>query len=176
MELFVNDVTVHRRRPLHSVTASLCVSVVYSSLNVRARFSQRKKKHIAQGIVFSYIRIKCNVSEHFLLTFPPGKYSVSAGVILRFNTIRTDMSTDRSSIRTAHTFKSIYIRWPSTGRTNKRKLNCINPINAELIPNCQLLALLGTHHILHVSRIRVNTRQWIIRLALTAFCLMIILL
>jgi hypothetical protein len=31
-----------------------------------------------------------------------------------------------------------------------------NPFNAELIPICYLLALLGAHHILHVSRIRVN--------------------
>jgi len=29
-------------------------------------------------------------------------------------------------------------------------------LNAELNPNCHLLALLGTHHILHVSRIRVT--------------------
>jgi hypothetical protein len=32
----------------------------------------------------------------------------------------------------------------------------INPLNAELHPICHLLALLGAHHILHVSRIRVN--------------------
>ena len=32
----------------------------------------------------------------------------------------------------------------------------INPLNAELNPICQLLALLGAHHILHVSRIRVK--------------------
>ena len=31
-----------------------------------------------------------------------------------------------------------------------------NPLNAELNPICYLLALLGAHHILHVSRIRVN--------------------
>jgi len=33
----------------------------------------------------------------------------------------------------------------------------INRLNAELNPICHLLYLLGTHHILHVSRIRVNT-------------------
>jgi hypothetical protein len=33
----------------------------------------------------------------------------------------------------------------------------INPLNAKLNPICHLLALLGAHHILHVSRIRVNT-------------------
>jgi len=31
-----------------------------------------------------------------------------------------------------------------------------NPLNAELNPICHLLALLGAHHILHVSRIRIN--------------------
>ena len=32
----------------------------------------------------------------------------------------------------------------------------INPLNAELNPICHLLGLLGAHHILHVSRIRVK--------------------
>jgi len=31
-----------------------------------------------------------------------------------------------------------------------------NPLNAELNPICHLLALLGAHHILHISRVRVN--------------------
>jgi hypothetical protein len=32
----------------------------------------------------------------------------------------------------------------------------INPLNAQLNPVCHLLALLGAHHIFHVSRIRVK--------------------
>jgi len=32
----------------------------------------------------------------------------------------------------------------------------INPLNAELNPICYMLALLGAHHFLHVSRIRVK--------------------
>jgi hypothetical protein len=32
----------------------------------------------------------------------------------------------------------------------------INPLYAEFSPNCHLLALLGTHHILHVSEVRVK--------------------
>jgi hypothetical protein len=35
-------------------------------------------------------------------------------------------------------------------------IKMINPLNAELNPICRFLALLGAHHILHVSRIRVN--------------------
>jgi hypothetical protein len=32
----------------------------------------------------------------------------------------------------------------------------INPLNAELIRICHLLALLGAHHILHLRRVRVK--------------------
>ena len=36
-------------------------------------------------------------------------------------------------------------------------ISCVNPLNAELNPICYLLALLGAHHFLHVSRIRVKS-------------------
>jgi len=32
----------------------------------------------------------------------------------------------------------------------------VNPLNAELNPICRLVALLGAHHIFHVSRIKVK--------------------
>jgi len=35
----------------------------------------------------------------------------------------------------------------------------INPLNAELNPICHLLALLGSHHIIHVSRIRIKRKK-----------------
>jgi hypothetical protein len=35
-------------------------------------------------------------------------------------------------------------------------VNVLNPLTAKLNPICHLLALLGAHHILHVSRIRVK--------------------
>ena len=35
----------------------------------------------------------------------------------------------------------------------------VNPLKAELNPICHLLALLGSHHILHVSRIRVKSQS-----------------
>jgi len=42
------------------------------------------------------------------------------------------------------------------GKT-KSYLHRFNPLNAELNPIRHLLALLGAHHILHVSRIRVKS-------------------
>ena len=35
-------------------------------------------------------------------------------------------------------------------------VQAVNPLNSELNPICYLLALLGAHHFLHVSRIRVK--------------------
>jgi hypothetical protein len=37
---------------------------------------------------------------------------------------------------------------------------CVKPLNAKLNPICYLPALLGAHHFLHVSRIRVNYGPW----------------
>ena len=37
------------------------------------------------------------------------------------------------------------------------ELALFNPLNAELNPICYLLALLGAHHFLHVSRLRVKS-------------------
>jgi len=37
-----------------------------------------------------------------------------------------------------------------------RLLDHVNPLKPELNPICYLLALLGAHHFLHVSRIRVK--------------------
>jgi len=34
----------------------------------------------------------------------------------------------------------------------------LNPLNADINPIRHLLALLGAHHILHVSKIRVNSK------------------
>jgi len=44
-----------------------------------------------------------------------------------------------------------------TKRTlHSSRLLSFNSSNAELNPICHLLALLGAHHILHFSRLRVN--------------------
>ena len=34
----------------------------------------------------------------------------------------------------------------------------INPLNAEFNPICHLLAILGAHHILHVSKVRIKLK------------------
>jgi len=46
-----------------------------------------------------------------------------------------------------HSYDSYYVRIQNT----------FSPLNAELNPICHLLALLGTHHIFHVSWIMVKS-------------------
>jgi hypothetical protein len=50
---------------------------------------------------------------------------------------------------TSYFYHTCYVPCPSP-------LPYFNPLNAEINPTCLLLALLGAHHIFHVSRIRVN--------------------
>ena len=42
------------------------------------------------------------------------------------------------------------------GVCQKCSVLCVNPLNTQLNPICHLLALLGAHHIFHISRIRVK--------------------
>ena len=41
----------------------------------------------------------------------------------------------------------------------EHKMYKLNPLNAELNPICHLLALVGAHHILHISRVRVKNES-----------------
>ena len=45
--------------------------------------------------------------------------------------------------------------WQTDSMCSRFVQHTINPLNPELNPICYLLALLGAHHFLHVSRIRV---------------------
>jgi len=66
------------------------------------------------------------------------------------------------STSSLHSFQDLPLRLtPPVLETSCYQLQNIiwgsfNPLNAELNPICHLLALLGVHYFLHVSRIRVN--------------------
>jgi hypothetical protein len=47
----------------------------------------------------------------------------------------------------------------------------INPLNVQLNPICHLLALLGAHLILYVSRIRVKEQNFMFSIFFYLFCL-----
>ena len=64
----------------------------------------------------------------------------------------------------SHRHRAGYLRWTSLALltkikewvSHKKNKYCFNPLKAELNPMCHLLALLGAHHILHISRIKVK--------------------
>ena len=62
---------------------------------------------------------------------------------LSLGSIQNNIDVMRPTVTTAHTLSAVVF-------------NALNPLNAELNRICHLLALFGAHHILHVSRIRVN--------------------
>ena len=72
-----------------------------------------------------------------------------------------DLYTDCSSIFIVYLF---YLYWNPVGHitwsphlfSNTAICPFINPLNPELNPICYLLALLGAHHFLHISRIRIK--------------------
>ena len=53
----------------------------------------------------------------------------------------------------------LFTEYNLSGFNSNSMTNTFNSLNAELNPTCYLLALLGAHHILHVSRETVNTGQ-----------------
>jgi len=60
--------------------------------------------------------------------------------------------TENNCLKKFQTIRLLVIKYKS----NNHKISHINPLNPELNPICYLLALLGAHHFLHVSRIRVK--------------------
>jgi len=63
--------------------------------------------------------------------------------------INIDHTMHENSEDWAHVVQKILQWWTDVN-------TIINTLSAELNPICHLLALLGAHHILHISRIRVN--------------------
>ena len=53
-------------------------------------------------------------------------------------------------------FVSLTVHLSITLANDQLDAQILNPLNPELNPICYLLALLGAHHFLHVSRIRVK--------------------
>ena len=51
---------------------------------------------------------------------------------------------------------SLWVKWPGRVANHRHVVLKVNSLNAELNPICHLLALVGAHQILHVSRVRVK--------------------
>jgi hypothetical protein len=107
------------------------------------------------------IYIKCNIwrvavrpsyiqDARFLKVNKDNGFRVHNMTTLLAQKMFTDCTSPLSRQHTVHQHFSVF--YPVT----YSHYSIINPLNAELNPICHLLALLGAHHILHVSRVRVK--------------------
>ena len=99
--------------------------------------SGRVRKYLILGHKFHTIRnvnCNCNCNHLYITTYAQTFYKI-------INFLYTRTHGDK---------------YPSSGRRQDKGICDINPLNPELIPICYLLALLGAHHFLHVSRIKVK--------------------
>jgi len=71
--------------------------------------------------------------------------------------LNTQVFRDLTWIKCMKGFKIIHLRLENTAVTVFDIYFKINPLKPELNSICYLLALLGAHHFLHVSRIRVKS-------------------
>jgi hypothetical protein len=115
------------------------VSVNYDSLpapGFSANRTKENRKHHKQKFIKTQL---CSPSKH----------------ILHFQVIDQFLGVHFSNVR---------LLWILTSFDENFQVNMLvfafstwsNPLNVELNPICHLLALLGAHHILYVTRIRVN--------------------
>ena len=69
-------------------------------------------------------------------------------------------TTQESDTFFANSSERNFKNWNCFNRKYTKIRKNINPLNAKLNPICHLLALLGAHHIIHVSRVRVNVLKY----------------
>ena len=86
-------------------------------------------------------RCRVHVYTWFLILH---KLCASAGVYIDYNYTFFSFYAVQKNVNTLHT------------QYSRNMENYVNPLNPELNPICYLLALLGAHHFLHVSSIRVK--------------------
>jgi hypothetical protein len=65
-------------------------------------------------------------------------------------------SSENITTQQAATLYGHFVAYLSSAHARQTPQMHVNPLNTELNPICHLLALLGAHHIFHVSRIRVK--------------------
>ena len=86
----------------------------------------------------------------------------TAGSGMDFLTLETLADSDRKGIEGSGVIAPFILNLgdipplPSMPSRSESASFSINSLNPELNPSCYLLALLGAHHFLHVSKIRVN--------------------
>jgi hypothetical protein len=111
-----------------------------------------------------YFEVVCRILDtHSNRQFPLHFPSHASPCAITFQLDSTNLCVQIHKIKYGKENPRKYRCSTGSGRRCMASNRCIpvNPLNAELNPICYLLALLGPHHILHVSRVRVkSTMIW----------------
>jgi len=87
--------------------------------------------------------------------FPDVLFQIHRCPLFLFVHLALEISSEEEVLRLG-TLVPMNIELPTKYPLSQDRIVVFNPLNPELNPICYLLALLGAHHFLHVSRIRVN--------------------
>jgi len=98
--------------------------------------------------VFPTLLERWQIQTSCALTFYKSAFSQLSVIFVFFYDTKQILGRRTSTVVVKH-MRIVFAKCPLTR-------NSINPLNPELNPICYLLALLGAHHFLHVSRIRVK--------------------
>ena len=93
------------------------------------------------------------LQKHSIIQVTLNTISVNFATVTGFRAVDCCQNLDHSSELPSLSLNLLNIR----RHTYEVQLHFYNPLNAELNPICYLLALLGAHHFLLVSRIRVKS-------------------
>ena len=134
------------------------VEWVFSEVSVTHSFETSGNTHQRPSVLSQKIR----VFDHFAV-----RTSMTANfceIMLNEFRIRPQLAQQWGHMQpNAMAFKRLFLSgktiirpWNGPPRVLLHPVQFINPLKPELIPICYLLTLLGDHHFLHVSRIRVK--------------------
>ena len=110
---------------------------------------------IPPGVIDAQIGTEKSIYLRTVSVIPPGLFVLISFIIRHlismwyYEALRTIADGNLLHPRTG-------VSYPSPKRKRQGNFR-LNPLNPELNPMCCLLALLGAHHFLHVSRIRVKS-------------------
>jgi len=145
--------TCHMSRPFHSFWFD-------HPNNVWWRLQTIKPLEFATNIFWNCSANKTKFSVQILTLHTKQRPAIFMS-LYKFRTTSQDYVGSKQTYKLIriNNFPPLYTAQHNTKYTNLAAVTftTVNPLNPELNPICYLLALLGAHHFLHVSRIRVKS-------------------
>ena len=126
-----------------ALTKSICKGNIFAHCTISVNFDDRALQVYFENLL---TEAKTLETHNYCILHD---FRFSKAVIMKFTIVWEAISKWKINRKIVNSLLPLLIRLSS-------QFTYFNPLNAELNPICHLLALLGTHHTLHISRIRVK--------------------